>query len=138
MTVQVQPTEFRAQDTYHERAQKLNQLSNDLVSAIQALNEVLESYREIAVLEDADATPDVLGRKVLITANTGGTTITGFDNGVIGQTVLLFIGDGNTTIDFTGTTLTGNGGVDWTPGDGDHMRATFDGTNWRCEVFENS
>lgn len=77
-----------------------------------------------------DATPSVRGSEYLTTANGGATTITAFDDGVAGQSLLVKIGDANTTIDFSGTTLKGNAGVDWTPASGDSMRGTFDGTNW--------
>ncbi len=50
---------------------------------------------------DADATPSVAGGgKVFITANTGATTITDFDDGRAGQEIVVIINDGNTTIDF--------------------------------------
>lgn len=83
-----------------------------------------------------DATPSVLNRRNLQTANAGATTITAFDDGVRGQEILVLIGDANTTIDFTGTTLKGNAGVNWTPSSGDFMRCTFDGTNWLCQISD--
>lgn len=101
-------------------------------------NRILGSATIPAVHEfaAADATPSVRYGHEFITANTGATTITALDDGVKGKTVLVMIGDGNTTIDFTGTTLTGNGGADWSPANGDAMRCTFDGTNWRCQVID--
>ena len=89
-----------------------------------------------ATITASDATPSVKGGKYFVTANTGATTITAFDDGIEGQEILVKIGDANTTIDFTGTTLKGNVGVDWTPGSGDFMRCTFDGTNWLCQITE--
>lgn len=85
---------------------------------------------------DADATPSVDGGDFYATANTSATTITALDDGVAGQEVTVKIGDANTTIDFTGTTLKGNGGADWSPGSGDFMTCRFDGTNWLCQVTE--
>lgn len=87
-----------------------------------------------------DATPDVTGGKNFRTANANATTITDFDGGVDGQEIVVKIDDGNTTIDFTASGLTGNGGVDWSPSDGDHMRCVYDGLDgvWLCEVSDNT
>jgi len=88
-------------------------------------------------IPDADATPSVGGGRFFVTANTGATVITALDDGYVGQEVIIKFGDANTDVDFTGTTLKGNGGVDWTTiGSGDFMRCTFDGTNWLCEITE--
>lgn len=84
-----------------------------------------------------DATPSVAGLKTAKTANASATTITSLDDGTKGQTITIVIGDANTTVDFTGTALKGNGGVDWSPASGDHMVCTYDGTNWYCIVSEN-
>jgi hypothetical protein len=81
-----------------------------------------------------DATPSVAAGTVFRTANTLATTITAFDDATRGKEIIVFIGDANTTIDFTGTTLKGNGGADWSPSSGDFLRGIFDGTNWRCSV----
>jgi hypothetical protein len=43
---------------------------------------------------------------------------------------------GNKTVDFTGTTLKGNGGADLSALAGDSMRCTFDGTNWHCSIID--
>lgn len=83
-----------------------------------------------------DATPSVAAGKNFTTANANPTTITALDGGVDGQEVLVKIADANTTVDFTGTTMKGNGGSDWTPANGDFMRCTFDGTNWLCSVHD--
>jgi hypothetical protein len=86
----------------------------------------------------SDATPSVSTGAVFKTANAVGTTITTFDDGVAGQSITVIISDNNTTIDFTGTTLKGNGGVNWSPAWGDHMKCVFDGTNWYCDVSDNT
>lgn len=85
-----------------------------------------------------DATPSVANLWFVRTANTAGTTITAFDDGIRGQEIVVIINDANTTIDFTGTTLKGNGGADWTPTTGDHMTCIFDGTNWYCRISDNT
>lgn len=114
-----------------------------LSQLVQALNrrlKGLEEYLSLSVIPitfaDGDATPSVGGAKYFRTANTGATTIADLEEGKIGQEVRIDFDDALTTIDFTGTTLTGNGGVDWTPGNGDFMVCHFDGTNWRCQVTE--
>jgi hypothetical protein len=103
----------------------------------QVLSDLLWS-EAFQTFTDADATPSVLNGKKYKTANTGATTITMFDDGVDGQDIFVVINDANTTIDFTGTNLKGNAGVDWTPGSGDTMHCVFDGTNWYCQVDNTS
>lgn len=84
-----------------------------------------------------DATPTVaIDLGLFQTINSNPTTITNFDNGYVGQEITVLIQDANTTIDFTGTALKGNGGVDWTPANGDFMRCSFNGTNWYCSVHD--
>ena len=85
-----------------------------------------------------DATPSVKGRNAFKTANASATTITALDDGVEGQQVTVLINDANTTIDFTGTTLKGNAGGDWSPGSGDHMVCTKIGSNWYCQISDNT
>ncbi|MBI2412482.1 MAG: hypothetical protein HYV24_04655 [Deltaproteobacteria bacterium] len=85
-----------------------------------------------------DATPDVSDGRVFKTANTATTVITALDNGIAGQEAIIIFGDANTTVDFTGTNLKGNGGTDFTASFGDTMSAVFDGTNWYCAVANNT
>jgi hypothetical protein len=85
-----------------------------------------------------DATPDVSAGTYFATANTGATTLTAFDGGTQGQWIWVEIDDGNTTVDFSGTTLKGNGGVDWSPANGDVMHCRFNGTNWRCFIADTT
>lgn len=91
---------------------------------------------QIATFTNGDATPSVWKTKIYTTANTGATTITMFDNGYTGQKIIVLFGDGNTTMDFTGTNLKGNAGVDWSPASGDWMECVFDGTDWHCSVYD--
>jgi len=93
---------------------------------------------EFATFTDGDATPDVGDGNFFKTANTGATTITMFDGGSNGQVIRVIFGDSDTTIDFTGTNLEGNGGSDWSPTTNDHMTCVFDGTNWFCTVSDNT
>lgn len=92
-------------------------------------------------ISDGDATPSVLttARNSLFrTANTSPTTITDFDDGKVAQRIVVIINDANTTIDFTASGLKGNVGVDWTPTTGDHMTCVYDGTDWYCDVSDNT
>jgi hypothetical protein len=102
-------------------------------------NEVLPQWWNGAVIQaftDADATPSVKKGRMFATANTAPTTITMFDDGISGQVIRVFIGDGNTTFDFSASNLKGNGGADWTAADGDALIAGFDGTDWYCMVSD--
>ena len=85
-----------------------------------------------------DATPSVQNTLsgIFLTANVNATTITMFDDGYIGQGITVFIQDAVTTLDFTGTYLYGNAGVDWSPGSGDWMECVFDGTGWKCAIHD--
>ncbi|MHC4608631.1 MAG: hypothetical protein ACYTAF_17120, partial [Planctomycetota bacterium] len=89
----------------------------------------------VSTFTDADATPSVAQGRFFKTANTGGTTITNFDDGITGQVIRVIANDGNTTFDFTASNLIGNGGVDWTASTGNSMIAAYDGTNWYCDTL---
>ena len=68
--------------------------------------------------------------------------INGISGGVSGQNIgrefWVLINDANTGVDFTGTTLKGNSGVDLTaPCQGTMLYAkNYDGTNWIVEVIK--
>jgi len=85
-------------------------------------------------LTDQDATPDVFFQNVVVTANTLATTITDFDNGYEGQTLLVDINDANTTIAFSGANFSGNGSVDLVAAAGDHLNCVLSGGVWFCQV----
>ncbi len=112
-------------------------ISGFLTRARNYRNEVLEAVPEIT-FANADTTPDVSRGGVFKTANTGATTITTFDGGSQGMTIAVIFKDGNTTIDFTGTNLEGNAGLDWTPSVNDHMTCVYDGVNWFCRISDNT
>ena len=92
---------------------------------------------EITAFTVDDPTPDVGDGNFFKTANDNATTITAFDGGSNGQSIYIVVDDANTTIDFTGTNLKGNGGVDWTPSANDHMTCIKDDTNWFCTISNN-
>ena len=88
-----------------------------------------------------DATPDIDSwNQYFKTANTGSTTITDFVNSFSqeiipdGHEIWVLVNDANTTFDFTGSSLTGNGGADLAAAAGTLMHAIFDGEDnvWRC------
>lgn len=95
------------------------------------------AYNRVA-FSDSDATPSVRGGNMFYTANTGATTITDFDDGYEGQVIRVEVADGNTTIDFTASGLKGNAGADWSPANGDHMTCVYNGTDWLCDVSDNT
>jgi hypothetical protein len=86
------------------------------------------------IFTDGDTTPSVAGGTVFKTANTTGTIISALDAGNDGQIIWVIINDTHTTVDFTGTTLIGHGGVDWTPTTGDSFQAVFVNPNWYCRI----
>jgi hypothetical protein len=86
---------------------------------------------------DGDATPSVLYPShgdIFYVANTSPATITGFDDAFPGQEITVFVNDSQTTIDFTGTALRGNGGIDYAPAAPFVLRGKFDGQQWFCTV----
>ncbi len=70
------------------------------------LEAVLDAWTAAA---DGDTTPTVLGIRVLYTANSGATSITGLDDAVDGQEVTIVATDAHTTLVSSGTfTLSGS------------------------------
>lgn len=101
-------------------------------------NEILGD-QVIQSFADADATPSVsIPNTAFKTANTGSTTITDLIDGRSGQVVTVIFDDANTTVDFTGSGLIGNGGADWSPSLNDQMICVYDGTDWYCAVIDTS
>lgn len=89
------------------------------------------------VITIGGATPNIGGGgQVFKTNNAGVTVMTAIPGGYIGQEIKVIFGDNNTSVDFTGTTLKGNNGSDWSPQANDFMDCVFDGTNWLCRVTE--
>ena len=113
---------------------KLGSVSWDADVASTTTTPFVNNSTVFAAFTASDATPSVLLGDKFVTANAAPTTITAFDDGYAGKEIFVKIGDANTTVDFTGTTLKGNGGADWTPASGDYLHAVHDGTNWLCTV----
>ena len=91
----------------------------------------------ITDVADGTTTPNVLGTGILRTGNTTPTIIGNFTNAFSGQEFIVVFNDSNTTVDFTGTNLKGNGGVDWTPGINDHMTVKKVSGTFYCTISEN-
>lgn len=108
-----------------ERTRTVQLIADEIVAA-----QVIETFA------DGDSTPSVIVPTSLYkTANTGATTISDFDDGYVGQVITVHIDDANTTVDFTASSLIGNGGADWSPSSGDSMRCVLsDDGNWYCQV----
>jgi len=88
---------------------------------------------------DADAHPSVeTDQKLYVYDSTNVITVTNFHDGYIGQRITVVFYDDNKTIDFTGASLYGNEGVDWDPEINDHMTCVFDGSNWYCDISDNT
>lgn len=83
-----------------------------------------------------DATPSVDGWCQWKTANAGATTITDFDDAVDGTEYIIIINDANTTIDFSGTNLKGNAGVDYAAPSGTLLRVRVNGSLKLCEIVK--
>lgn len=99
------------------------------------LYSILKLTNEIQAFPDGDAHPDIGGGNVFITNNSNPTTITDFHGAwVTSKQIVVIIGDSNTTIDFTGSDLKGNSGVDWKPNADDYMICTYESTDWHCAV----
>ena len=102
---------------------RLTELSN----VIAELQGFVSGVKTIA---NADATPSILGAAVFVTANTGSTSITTFDDGEPGRFFYFVFGDGNTTlVHGTNLQLASNSNLTGAAGD-TRIFETLDGTIW--------
>jgi len=82
-------------------------------------------------------TPSVFGTDVWRTNNTIGTTITAIDSATsYGKRFRIIFGDDSTTVAF-GTNIKGNGGVNWSPSNGEWMDCVREWTSVYCEPSDN-
>lgn len=109
-------------------------LLDNLNRAMKSLEHELKNQGKYITFTANDATPSVAGGWLFETANTAPTTVTTFDGGVEGQEVVVKINDAFTTLDFSASSLVGNGGVDLACQSGDLVRAVRWGTTWLCAV----
>ena len=105
-------------------------LLDNLNRAMKSLEHELKNQGKYITFTANDATPSVAGGWLFETANTAPTTVTTFDGGVEGQEVVVKINDAFTTLDFTSSSLVGNGGVDLACQSGDMLHAVRWGTTW--------
>lgn len=86
-------------------------------------------------IADGTTGPNVRSGVEYVCAATAGTVISSLvGTGYVGQIVTIRLAV-NWTVDFTGTTLKGNGGVDLAGTASNGIRAQWNGTNWLCEVI---
>ena len=83
----------------------------------------------ITAFTDGDTTPTIAGTNVFKTGNTGGTSVTAFDNGLAGQEITIIFGDANTTI-VDGANLHLQGGLNFTSTADDVIHFIYDGASW--------
>lgn len=78
-----------------------------------------------------DSSPSVAGVYFAQTSGGGVRTISQFDDGTVGQHIVVYVHASNYTLNFSTGRLIGNGGVNGTgPG---LLSAWYDGTNWHCQ-----
>lgn len=70
------------------------------------------------------------------TTNTSATLISNFTDAVMGQRIVVAVGDANTTFDFSSSYLIGHGGVDWICVSGDWLEAFWTGSVWLCATHD--
>lgn len=112
-----------------------NAIAFNIVASITSSDKVMfdESIGRVQIaFTDGDTTPSISKSNTFSTGNTGPTTITDFDDGYVGKVFKMKFSDNVTVIDFTGTNLKGNGGVDWSPSNDDWMGCVKIGGNWYC------
>ena len=88
----------------------------------------------LKAIPDGDTGPNVRSMNAMRTANTGATTISNFIGGREGQRINIIVKDANTTFDFTGSNLKGNGGANLAATLNDSIHCVYDGTNWYCTI----
>ncbi len=105
-------------------------LNKRLLDWANAITELQGFVSGLGTFADADTTPSILGSAVFLTANTGGTSITTFDDGEPGRSFDLIFGDGNTTlVHGTNLQMASNSNLTGTAGDTRRF-STEDGTVW--------
>jgi hypothetical protein len=105
---------------------------NNIVKEYRRNNTVDLRSNGLTTLTADSATPSVLNGDFFTTANTVPTTYTNFTDGVEGQNIWILANDNNTTIDFSGSSINGNTGVDNTLSPGDHISCRKAGNYWYC------
>jgi parallel beta-helix repeat protein len=78
--------------------------------------------------------PSVANASMVVTQNTTPTRIANFTNGLFNQEITVFVGDSNTTFDFTSSNLKGYEEADVIAANGDFMKCLYNGRDWYCDV----
>lgn len=129
---------FKANTAVTPTSTTTSSVTHTIGGIVYNLSDYIIGRNTLALFTDGDATPAVTYYEMYKTANTGATTITDFDGVSVTKKIWVIFGDDNTTIDFTGSNLKGNAGVDWTPSSGDHMTCVWDGLYWYCDISDNT
>lgn len=109
----------------------IRHLNRRLLSLAHTLKGIEARQSGVTTLDAGETTPSADGAAVVVTANTGATTITAIDDGKPGWRLVIVFGDANTTIQH-GSNLQLSGDVNFTGAAGDVLSlVTEDGTTWR-------
>lgn len=92
------------------------------------------AYSPFRTLTQNSSTPSVESAISVRIANSVATTITDFAEGYEGQTFTAFFANNNTVIDFTQSTLMGNGQASWSATLNDSMSCTLRDGVWYCLI----
>lgn len=114
---------------------QINDLKIEMNRRMKRLEHALEYFGSLGygvrTAGDGNTTPSVSGVRILLTDNSGATSITYFSNGEAGQTLIVEAGDAHTTV-VNGSTLQLLSGSNWTPASGDRKQFfTVDGVTWK-------
>lgn len=126
-----QTTRFPSADgEYDQLAEAV--FRNDLERQLDRIAADVDGGNLILAFANADLTPSVARADFFSVANSGGVTITAFEDGRVGQVLTLIFKDGNTTIQDASVAgvIQLAGGADFTPTADDVLVLIFDGTSW--------
>lgn len=105
--------------------------------SLTAVQTYLNFGTVVATAANGDSTPSVSGVDVLKTANTSGTQISSFDNGVNGQSLTLVIQDEYTNVSHAAGNIYLAAQYTHYGHAGNCLRFIHDGTNWREVMLSN-
>lgn len=99
-----------------------------MVVTTGSLAALIASSSSAATYTNGDTTPSVQNASYMVITNTVATTITNFDDGVVGQVIRLIFTNSNTTIDRTNAYL--SGGINFVSTQYDTLTLIKYGTKW--------
>ena len=125
---------FITDNEYGIEANSICQLTGNRV--FDNTNNYAGVYGMTRTLAINSATPSVDSGSSFITANTLATTVSNFTGGLDGQLINIVVNDSSTTFDFSGSSLKGNNGVDYTASQYDSLFCVYNATLgvWLCNV----